>query len=157
MHATTLTLIGDRTVRIERTFEARRELVFEAWTLPEHVRRWWTPQSFTTFVSCDAEVREGGSYRYVTRFGDDEIAFSGTYREVTPPSRLVYTQVFEPMADAGAVLVTVTFEDRGDRTHVVSIEVYPSAHARDAAVAANMEQGARETYEQLAALLATIE
>jgi uncharacterized protein YndB with AHSA1/START domain len=156
VNTTSLNLRGDREIVIERTFDAPPHIVFEAWTRPEHVRRWWTPLSCTEFVLCEADVRPGGEYRYVTRYGDQEAAFSGTYDEVEPPTRLVYSQVFEPMADAGAAVVTVTFEARGDRTHVVSHELYPSAEARTAALASGMETGLRETYEQLEALVAQL-
>lgn len=156
MNTTTVDLKGDRTIVIERTFDARRDTVFDAWTRPELVRRWWTPLSCTEFVTCEADVRTGGTYRYVTRYDGLDTAFSGTYEEVTPTTRLVYTQVFEPMAEAGAATVTVTFETRGDRTHVVSHEVYPSPEARTAALASGMETGLRETYEQLETLLATL-
>ena len=156
MNTTTVELRGDREVIIERTFDAPAHIVFDAWTRPEHVRRWWTPLSCTEFVTCDADVRTGGTYRYVTRYGDQETAFSGTYELVAPHSRLVYTQVFEPMAEAGAARVTVTFDAQGARTHVVSREVYPSAEARSAAFAAGMETGLRETSEQLADLVAEL-
>ena len=157
MNTTSLDLRGDREIVIERTFDAPPQLVFDVWTQPEHVRRWWTPLSCTEFVECEADVRPGGAYRYVTRYGDQEAAFSGTYDDVQPPTRLVYTQVFEPMAEYGAVVVTVTFEPRGDRTHVVSHERYPSAEARTGALASGMETGLRETYEQLAALVAQLQ
>ncbi|MBX3229227.1 MAG: SRPBCC family protein [Labilithrix sp.] len=147
---TKVELRGDREIVIERTFRAPPRVVFEAWTNPDFVRRWWAPKSMGAEMSeVRADVRAGGTYRYVTRAGDQELAFSGTYSEVTPPSRLVYTMFFEPMKDAGASVVTVTFEARGEHTHVVSHEVYPSAEARQAAVASGMEDGLRVTYDQL--------
>lgn len=157
MNTTTLDLRGDRELVIERSFDAPPQIVFDAWTRPEHVKRWWTPLSCTEFVSCEADVRPGGAYRYVTRYGDLETGFSGTYEEVDAPNRLVYTMVFEPMAEYGASVVTVTFEPRGDRTHVVSHERYPTAEARAGALASGMETGLRETYEQLEALVGQIE
>ena len=152
---TSVELKDDRAVVIERTFRAPARLVFEAWTKPELVRRWWAPKSMgAEIVDCQADVRVGGKFRYVTRAGADEFAFSGTYSEVTPPSKLVYTMFFEPMMNAGATVVTVTFEDRGASTHVVSYEVYPSVEARQAAIASGMEEGLRVTYDQLDDLVA---
>ena len=155
---TTMELQGDRELVITRTFNARPQMVFDAWTRPELVRRWWAPRSHGVSLSaCDADVRPGGAYRYVMhRDGEPEMAFSGTYTEVTPPSRLVYTQVFEPMHDAGAVVVTVTFHEHEGRTRMVSHEVYPSAQARAAALSAGMEHGMRETMDQLDELVASL-
>ena len=84
------------------------------------------------------------------------MVFSGTYREVVPPTRLVYTRVFEPMRGAGEVLVTVTFDADGGRTHVTAHERYPSTRVRDAVLATGMELGMRESMEQLEALVATL-
>jgi uncharacterized protein YndB with AHSA1/START domain len=150
-------LKDDRAIVIERTFRAPPRLVFEAWTKAEFVRRWWAPKSMgAEIVDCQADVRVGGKFRYVTRAGGDEFAFSGTYSEVSPPSRLVYTMFFEPMMDLGATVVTVTFEERGESTLVVSHELYPSAEARQGAVASGMEQGLRITYDQLEELVASL-
>lgn len=157
MSETSMELKGDREIVIVRTFRAPPRLVFEAYTKPEHVKRWWAPKSLgCEITSCEADVRVGGRYRYVTRAGDQELAFSGTYTEVLAPERLVYTQVFEPMADAGQAVVTVTFEDHDGATRLVSHEVYPSAEARDAALASGMEHGMRETMRQLDELLASM-
>jgi uncharacterized protein YndB with AHSA1/START domain len=155
---TSLALKADREIEIERTFRAPPRIVFEAWTKAEFVRRWWAPKSMGAEISdCQADVRVGGKYRYVTRASDgQEFAFSGTYDEVAPPSRLVYRMFFEPMMDAGATIVTVTFEARGESTHLVSHELYPSAEARQAAVASGMEHGLRETMNQLDDLVASL-
>lgn len=147
---TSMELDGDRTIVIARTFRAPPRIVFDVWTNADFVRRWWAPKSLgAEVVSCEADVRVGGRYRYVTRAHGQEFAFSGTYDEVTPHTRLVYSQVFEPMADAGAVIVTVTFEEQAGATRVVSQEVYPSKEAREGALASGMEQGMRETMDQL--------
>ncbi|HET6764956.1 MAG TPA: SRPBCC family protein [Longimicrobiaceae bacterium] len=155
---TTMELLGDRDLVIERTFNAPPQVVFDAWTRPELVRRWWAPRSRGVSLSaCDADVRPGGAYRYVLhRDGQPDFAFSGIYTEVTPPSRLVYTQVFEPMRDAGEVVVTVTFHEHEGRTRMVSHEVYPSAEVRAGALASGMEHVMRETMDQLDELVATL-
>jgi uncharacterized protein YndB with AHSA1/START domain len=121
------------------------------------VRRWWAPRSHGVEITeCRADVRVGGEYRYVLGRGAEVIGFSGVYREVTPHTRLAYTQLFEPMAAAGAVAVTVTFEEAAGRTRVSSHEVYPSAMAREAAISAGMEHGMRESMDQLDELVASL-
>lgn len=161
MTRTTLRLEGDHEIVIARTFNGPARLLFDAWTRPEQVARWWAPASLgVSVVGCEADIRVGGGYRYVLEHDGHRFAFSGRYTEVTPPSRLVYTQVFEPAAagpgpDAQAVVVTVTFEEREGRTHLVSRTVCPSRAARDAIIASGMEQGMRETMDQLDALVAS--
>lgn len=152
--ATTMELGPDREIIISRVFRAPPSLVFDAWTQAELVRRWWAPVSRgVELTSCTADVREGGIYRYVLRHGAHELAFSGVYREVTRPRRLVYTQVFEPMAEGGAAVITVSFEstsiDGREATKLVSHEVYPSREARDMALSSGMEDGMRETMDLL--------
>ena len=155
---TTMELRSDREIVIARTFNGPARVVFEAWTRPELVRRWWAPSSHeVSVVSCDADVRVGGRYRYVLRkVGAEPFGFSGEYTEVTPHTRLVYTQFFEPMMEAGAVIVTVTFDERGGKTHLVSHELYPSKEARLAAVESGMEHGMREAMDQLDALVESL-
>jgi uncharacterized protein YndB with AHSA1/START domain len=155
---TSMELKSDREIVIARIFNGPARIVFDAWTRPELVRRWWAPKSRgVSIVGCDADVRVGGGYRYVLRRDDGgEFAFSGKYTEVTPHSRLVYTQVFEPMAGAGEVIVTVTFDERDGRTHLVSHALYPSRQARDGALASGMEHGMRETMDQLDELVASL-
>ncbi|HEY1099365.1 MAG TPA: SRPBCC family protein [Myxococcota bacterium] len=158
---TSMELRSDRDVVIARTFNAPAAIVFAAWTKPEFVRRWWAPSSHDVgLVVCDADVRVGGAYRYVMRKhsappdGSEDVGFAGEYVEVTPHTKLVYTQIFEPMADAGAVVITVAFDEVDGQTHLTSVERYPSAEARDAAVGAGMEHGMRESMDQLDALVA---
>jgi uncharacterized protein YndB with AHSA1/START domain len=158
MNQTTMKIESDREIVIARTFNGPARIVFDAWTRPELVRRWWAPKSHRVSVaSCEADVRAGGIYRYVLRLETGaEIGFSGQYTEVTPHSRLVYTQFFEPMREAGAVIVTVTFEERDGKTHLVAHELYPSKQALDGALESGMEHGMRETMDQLEELIATL-
>ena len=155
---TTLERRSDRELVITRTFNGPARIVFDAWTKPELLKRWWAPRSHgVSLLSCDADVRVGGSYRYV--FGRDAaraMAFSGTYTEVTPPSRLVYTQIFETMREAGEAIITVTLDEKDERTRLVLHELYPSKEALDGAIASGMEKGARETMEQLEDLVASL-
>lgn len=149
---TLVDLDDDRTLTITRLFNAPPRVVFAAFTEADLVARWWAPTSLgVVVVSIDAEVRVGGKYRYVLRAREEEpIAFSGEYLEVEAPSRLVYTQRFEPFPDP--VVVTATFEERGGKTWFTSQEVYPSKEVREAAIASGMEVGMRETMDRLDAL-----
>lgn len=154
---TTMALEGDRMIVISRTFDGPARKVFDALTRPELVARWWAPRSLgVSVVSIDADVRAGGSYRYVIRNADgSEVAFSGVYRELTPHTRLVYTQAFEPMAHMGEVVVTTTLEEHDGKTRLVSREVYPSGEVRDMVLATGMETGMRETLDQLDELVSS--
>jgi uncharacterized protein YndB with AHSA1/START domain len=153
---------SDREIVITRTFNGPPRIVFDAFTRPEHVRRWWAPKTRNvSIVSIDADLRVGGRYRYVLEHGKQgTFAFSGTYREIAPPSRLVYTEVFEPSAqggdESGAAVVTVTFEDRGGKTLFVSRSLFPSKEVLDMVLATGMEGGMRETMDQLDELVASI-
>lgn len=155
---TKLVVASDRELVIERTFNGPQHLVFAAWTKAELVKRWWAPRSRGVSVAeCTAEVRAGGKYRYVLRTPDgNQIAFSGTYSEVTPSSRLAYDQVFEPMAHLGAAIITIDFEARGGQTHMVSRERYPSKEVLEGVLASGMEHGMRETLDQLDELVAAL-
>ena len=155
---------SDRELVITRTIEGLARVVFEAWTRPEHVRRWWAPQSLgAEMVSCDAEVRVGGRYRYVVQSrGGQRFAFSGEYGEIAPPSRLVYTAFFEPTASgltpgAEPVVVTVTFEERDGRTRIRSHELYPSKEVLDGAIATGMERGVHVTMDALDELVSELQ
>lgn len=157
--ATEVERASERELILRRTFRARPRLVFDAMTKPELLRRWWAPRTLgVVLVACDVDLRVGGAYRYVFgRPGEPTMAFSGTYREVVPAERLVYTQIFEPMRDAGEGLITATFEARPGGTLLVQRELYPSKEALDGALASGMERGMRETLEQLEALVAELE
>jgi uncharacterized protein YndB with AHSA1/START domain len=155
-HETTLTRVSDREVVISRTFRAPPRIVFEAWTNAEFVKRWWAPRSHgVEGVEFQADVCVGGNYRYVMRPPDaDSVTFSGTYSEVTPHTRLVYTMRFE--AFPGEMIITVTFEDQGGKTHLVSRELYPSKEALDGALACGMDEGAYDSMNQLDELVASL-
>jgi uncharacterized protein YndB with AHSA1/START domain len=162
MNQTTLELRGDREIVIERTFNGPAHIVFDAWTRPELVERWWAPKSRgVAMVACTADVRAGGTYRYHLRHGRGEFAFAGRYLEVTPPTRLVYTQVYEPTASGPtpgdvAITTTVTFTERGGRTHVVSLTHCPTPQLRDTIIASGMESGMRETMDLLESLVESL-
>lgn len=153
-----LELQGDREIVITRSFKAPARRVFTAWTRADLVTQWWAPKSRgAVVVSCEADVRVGGRYRYVTRAGNGfEFAFSGEYREVQPHERLVYTTVFEPMADAGASVVTATFDERDGVTLLRLVERYPSPEARAAALESGMELGLPIVMDQLDAVVQSL-
>ncbi|TFI58122.1 ATPase [Sphingomonas parva] len=155
-NATNVERRSDRELVVTRTVNGRARIVFEAWSRPELFQLWWVPQSFgLTLVSFEADVRTGGSYRLVMRHPSMEqpMAFFGRYLEVTPPSRIVWTN--EEGDEAGAV-TTVSFEERGGATLVVVSELYPSKEALDEAVASGSTSGWGEQLEQLEALVGTL-
>ncbi|MFO0748950.1 MAG: SRPBCC family protein [Myxococcota bacterium] len=161
LNRTSLERTSDREIVIMRTFRAPPDIVFDAWTRPELVKRWWAPASRgVTMIECAADVRPGGTYRYVLAAGPDAaIAFAGEYREVARSTGLVYTQRFEPVLGQpvpGEALVTITFEAQPGATKVIAHEVYPSKEVLDGVLASGMEEGLRETYEQLEHLVATL-
>lgn len=153
-----VTTPSDREIVMTRAFDAPRELVFEAWTKPEHVRHWWGWRS-STMILCEAEVRPGGSWRYVTREESGvEVPFTGVYREVTPPERVVYTEIYdvEPFNRGDPAVNTVTFTEEEGRTIVTSTTVYPSKEVRDYVLGTGMEGGAAESLDRLAEHLKTL-
>lgn len=149
---------SDRELLITRVFRARPESVFDAMTNPELMKRWWAPRSLGVIIhSLEADVRVGGRYRYVFgKAGEPPMAFTGVYNEVERPARLVYTQVFEPMPDAGEGLITVTYEPHPEGTLYTQRERFPSKLVLDGVIASGMEKGMRETLDYLAELVATL-
>jgi len=150
---TTVERKSERELVVTRTFNGPARIVFEAWTKPELLKRWWAPKSYgVSFLSCEADARTGGTYRFVFSHAASEqpMAFFGRYIEVTPHSRIVWTN--EESAD-GAVS-TVTFEEKDGKTLLVMHELYPSKEALDANAGA--ESGMPETFEQLDELLLTL-
>lgn len=153
--ATTLTMPSDTEIVIERSFNAPRELVFEAWTKPEHVRRWYALK-VTTMTVCEIDLRVGGKWRYVLHSPDgSEHGFSGEYKEITPPERLVYSEGYEAMPGHD-YLVTTTFDEQNGKTTLTSRMLYKSKEDRDGHVASGMEPGMRETLDRLEELLTTL-
>ena len=146
---------SDRELVITRVFDGPARIVFDAWTKPELLMRWWTPKSFgITFVSCEADVRPGGTYRFVFSHPqfDQPMAFVGRYLEVEPPTRLVWTN---EESDDGAI-TTLTFEERDGQTHLELHDLYPSKEALDEAIASGNVSGYPEQFDELAALLKSL-
>src|SRR3954454_5767551 len=148
---TTVERKSERELVVTRTFNGPARIVFEAWTRPELFRRWWVPTSMgMSLRSCEMDVRVGGKYRL--EFEPDGVAFFGTYREVIPHSRLVWTN--EEGGEGGPV-TTVTFEEKGGKTLVVLHESYPSKEALDAA-GTGAADAMGETFDQLDELLVAL-
>jgi uncharacterized protein YndB with AHSA1/START domain len=150
---TTVERRSERELVVTRTFNGPARIVFEAWTKPELIKRWWVPKSMgMSLLSCEMDVRVGGKYRFV--FGHDAskpMAFFGRYIEVTPYSRLVWTN---EESDDGAV-TTVTFEEQDGKTLLAMHELYPSKEALDAAGTGSADATV-ETFAQLDELLVTL-
>ena len=149
---TTVERKSERELVVTRTFNAPARIVFEAWTKPELLRQWWVPKSMgMSLLSCEMDVRVGGKYRLEFAYGDSQSTFFGTYKEVTPHSRLVWTN---EESDEGSV-TTVTFEEKGGKTLLVLHELYPSKEALDAAGTGAADVMV-ETFAQLDELLVTL-
>ena len=153
-----VTTPSDLEIVMTRAFDAPRDLVFEVWTKPEHVRHWWGPRS-SSMIHCEADVRPGGSWRYVTREENgDEVPFRGVYREVTPPERLIYTEIYdvEPFNTGDPAVNTVTFTEEDGRTIMTCTTLCPSKEVRDYILGSGMEIGAAESYNRLAEHIKTL-
>jgi uncharacterized protein YndB with AHSA1/START domain len=149
---TTVERKSERELVTTRTFNGPARIVFEAWTKPELFKRWWVPKSMgMSLLSCEMDVRVGGKYRLVFALEGSESAFFGSYLEVTPHSRLVWTN---EESDDGPV-TTVTFEEKGGKTLLVMRELYPSKEALDAA-GTGAADAMVETFAQLDELLVTL-
>jgi uncharacterized protein YndB with AHSA1/START domain len=149
---------GDRELIVVRTFNAPPHIVFEAWTKPALLKRWWAPKSLgVSLFECEQDLRVGGAYRYA--FGRDPKnpeVFTGRYLEVDPPKRLVHTQVYERMAHVGETVVTADFEQSEGRTRLTLRQLFPSKEGLEGALASGMERGMRVTLDQLDELSASL-
>lgn len=149
-----LTLPSDREIVIERTFRAPRAAVFELWKEPAAVRAWY-PCSTLQFIVCEIDFRVGGRWRWVTRDGSGrEYPLSGSYREITRPERISFTQCFEPFP-AGEHVVTLTFEERDGVTHLTQHILHTSRENRDAQLQSGFTRGLDELFARCDELLST--
>ena len=146
----TVTTPSDREIRLTRLFDAPRALVFEAMTRPEHIQQWWgnLGEGYSVPV-CEVDLRVGGTWRFVNRMPNGETAaFYGEYREINPPQRVVFTEIFEPFPDAVSVVTSVLTEENGKTRMTATVE-YPSREVRDMVRATGMERGAALSYDRL--------
>jgi len=151
----TVTTPSEREIVLTRSFDAPRRLVFEAYSKPEYVKRWWGPRRFEMPV-CEMDFRPGGAYRVVHRGRNgEEFAFRGQYREIVPPERIVRTFEFEGRPGHVSVETLVLTEQDG-KTTITGTTVFDSVEERDGMLHSGMEEGAAETYDRLAEHLAAV-
>jgi uncharacterized protein YndB with AHSA1/START domain len=151
-----VTTVSDREIRMTRLFDAPRELVFEAMTKPEHVKRWWgrLGEGYSVPV-CEIDLREGGKWRFVNAHPKGEATFYGEYKELAPPGRIVFTEIFAPYPDSVSV-VTATLVQEGNKTRFTAVVKYPSLEVRDMVLATGMAKGAATSYDRLEELVAEL-
>ena len=148
-----VTTPGDREVVMVRVFDAPRALVFDAFSKPELLKRWFGPHGWSLVV-CEVDLRVGGGFRFVMRGPDGrEMGMRGVYREIVPPERSVHMESFDDFPGESQVTATMT-EHAGKTTLTVHV-LYESQQVRDAVIQSGMEHGAAESYDKLAACLAS--
>ena len=148
---------SDQEIRMTRLFNAPRRLVFEAMTRPEHVKEWWgrLGEGYSVPV-CEIDLRVGGKWRFVNRHPTGEAVFYGEYREIAPPDRLVFTEIFAEFPDTVSV-VTAEFSDEGGKTRLTATVKYPSRQVRDMVQSTGMSRGAAISYDRLEDLVAKLQ
>ena len=153
----TVTTPSDDEVRMTRLFDAPRHLVFEVMTKPEHVKRWWgrLGEGYSVPV-CEIDLRVGGKWRFVNRHPKGEATFYGEYREITPPSRVVFTEIFADFPDAVSV-VTSELTEEGGKTRLTATVRYPSKEVRDIVLGTGMSKGAGISYDRLEDLVVSLQ
>lgn len=152
-----VTMPSKHEIRMTRLFDAPRGLVFEAMTKPEHVTQWWgrLGEGYSVPV-CEIDLRPGGAWRFVNRHPKGEAVFYGEYREIAPPSRLVFTEIFEQFPDSVSV-VTAEFTGETGKTRLTVTVGYPSLEVRDMVLASGMSRGAGISYDRLEDLVAELQ
>ena len=151
--ATTFATPSDLEIEVTRVLDAPRELVWDAWTKPEHITQWMLGPEGWTMPVCDVDLRVGGAWHFGWRMGDGcEMEMRGEYREVSPPERLVTTESWG--GDWPETLNTIVLSEEDGRTTVTQTTLFPSKEARDAALGTGMESGMTASFDRLAAYLA---
>jgi len=146
-------LPSDREIALTRVFKAPRRLVYEAFSKPEILKRWFGPRGWS-LVTCDIDARVGGGFRFILRGPDGrELGMHGTYREILPPAKSIHTESFDDFP--GESQVTSVFTEHEGNTKLVATILYPSREIRDAVIKSGMEQGAAESYDKLDEMLAS--
>jgi uncharacterized protein YndB with AHSA1/START domain len=149
----TVTTPTDREIVLTRAFDAPRRLVFDALTKPALLRRWFGARGWNLVV-CEVDLRVGGSWRFVARGPDGtEMGHGGVYREILPPGRLVYTELFDDQSYPGESLITHVLVARDGRTMLTTTVLYASREGRDIVLGYPMQRGVAEAYDRLAELL----
>jgi uncharacterized protein YndB with AHSA1/START domain len=145
-----VTTPSDREIRMTRLFDAPRHLVFEAMSQPEHITQWWgrLGEGYSVPV-CEVDLRPGGKWRFSNQTPKGDLAtFYGVYREVAPPGRVVFTEIFEPFPDAESVVTAILTEENG-KTRLTATVIYPTAEIRDMVLQTGMARGAAISYDRL--------
>lgn len=152
-----VTTPSDREIQMTRDFEAPRQLVFDAYTRPELLKRWFHGPPGWSLVVCEVDLRVDGAYRFVWRSPEgNDMGLGGVYREVVAPERLVSNEIFDEDWTGGETLVTTLFIERGDVTCLSMTVLYASKEARDGAASSGMEQGVSFGMDRLAELLESL-
>jgi uncharacterized protein YndB with AHSA1/START domain len=140
---------SDTEITLTRLFDAPRHLVFEAMSKPEHIKRWWgnLGDGYSVPV-CEVDLRVGGKWRFVNRHPQGDAEFYGVYKEINPPARVVFTEIFAPFPDAESIVTTVLTEE-GGKTRLTATSKYPSKAVRDIVLGTGMERGAALSYDRL--------
>lgn len=154
-----ITAQGDREIVISRSFDAPRELVFEAFTKPEYIQRWLLGPDGWTMPVCQVDLRVGGKYRYVWRNGQDgrEMGMGGVFREIAAPERFVATEQFDEAWYPGEAVCTFSFSEQGGSTTITQTVTYDSEATRDAVLKSPMESGVSRSYERLEEILSQLQ
>lgn len=149
----TMATPGDRDIVLTREFDAPRGLVFDAWTKPELLIRWYGARGWN-LVSCEVDLRVGGAWRFVSRGPDGlEMGQSGVYQLVQPPERLVFTEVFDDQSYAGECLITHEFAEHQAKTTLTSTIHYATKEGRDIVLGYPMARGVAESFDRLTEIL----
>lgn len=148
---------SSREIRMTRLFDAPRALVYEVMTRPEHVRRWWGQlgEGYSVPV-CEIDLRVGGKWKFVNRHPRGDATFYGEYRELEPPSRCVFTEIFADFPDVVSVVTAELFEE-GAKTRLVATVIYPTKEVCDMVLGTGMTRGAQTSYDRLEDLLAELQ
>ena len=151
-----VTTPSDREIAMTRVFDAPRDLVFDAWTKPELLKRWLGVFGNWSFAICEVDLRVGGKYRYVWRGKDGkEMGMGGVYREIVRPERIVTTEEFDDPWYPGDAQDTTVFVEKGGKTTVTTTVLYATKEARDGVLKSPMESGVAKSYDKLAEVLAS--
>jgi uncharacterized protein YndB with AHSA1/START domain len=151
MNKLTITTPDPREIHFDRVFDAPRQLVYEAMTTPELVRRWWGKRDSEMTV-CEIDLRVGGKWRFGLRTPTGfEVVFHGEYLELSPPGRTVHTEYMEPHPEGSTIVTTLT--ERDGKTTMHAVARYPSPQIRDLVIQSGMESGAAESYDRMDELL----
>jgi uncharacterized protein YndB with AHSA1/START domain len=151
----TVTLPSDREIALTRVFSAPRQLVYDAFSKREILKRWFGPRGWS-LVTCEVSAHVGGGFRFVLRAPDGrEVGLRGVYHELSPPERSIHTESFDDFP--GESRVTLVLAEQAGRTTLVATILYPSKEVRDAVIESGMEHGAAESYDKLAEMLASAE